>query len=195
MVVATGVASTRGLLVKGGDVLERAARTTEVLLDKTGTVTRGRPALGEVVALDAALGRDGALALTAAVERRSEHHVGRAIVEAAKLLPAKAEPRIASFRAVPGKGVVAQLDPDRDVTTPDPDPDRDHAPRPRSRQPRPIIALPPRLTSRASGGTGRHRPSPRAEPFARSCPWRTSSASRPPRPAVRCAPRGSPWRS
>jgi Cu2+-exporting ATPase len=114
MLVATGAASARGLLVKGGDVLERAARTTEVLLDKTGTATRGRPALAAVIALDPSLGRDGALALAAAVEARSEHHVGRAIVEAARGLPAPAGAGAASFRAVPGKGVVARLDRDRD---------------------------------------------------------------------------------
>ncbi len=108
VLVATGLASGRGLLVKGGDVLERAARVTDVLLDKTGTVTRGRPVLREVIALDAALGREGALALAASVERRSEHHVGRAIVEAAR---ASGVPELPAtgFRAIPGKGVIARV--------------------------------------------------------------------------------------
>jgi Cu2+-exporting ATPase len=112
VLVATGLASSRGLLVRGGDVLERAARVTDVLLDKTGTVTRGRPVLGEVVALDPVLGRDGALRLAAAVEARSEHHVGRAIVEAARVLPdvgAHAPPDVVDFRAVPGSGVTGTL--------------------------------------------------------------------------------------
>ena len=84
VLVATGLATARGLLVKGGDVLERAARATDVLLDKTGTVTRGRPVLREIVVLDAALGRDGALRLAAAVEvaerasRRAGHRRRRA---------------------------------------------------------------------------------------------------------------------
>jgi Cu2+-exporting ATPase len=108
VVVATGSATARGLLVRGGDVLERAARTTDVLLDKTGTATRGRPVLREVVALDPALGRDCALALAAAVERRSEHHVGRAIVEAARGVPLQREVEVREFRAVPGRGVVAR---------------------------------------------------------------------------------------
>ncbi len=108
IIVATGLATSRGLLVKGGDVVERAGKATDVLLDKTGTVTRGRPVLREVLALDAALGRDGALALAAAVEARSEHHVGRAIAEAGRALGG---PRIAvtDFRAVPGRGVVATV--------------------------------------------------------------------------------------
>ncbi len=120
VIVATGLASGRGLLVRGGDVLERAARVTDVLLDKTGTATRGRPVLTEVVALDSFLGRDGALALGAAVERSSEHHVGRAIVEAARALPREppSPPAGTDFRAIPGKGVVARVhgsDHDRDL--------------------------------------------------------------------------------
>ncbi|BDG01905.1 heavy metal translocating P-type ATPase [Anaeromyxobacter oryzae] len=107
VLVATGAATTRGILVKGGDVLERAAKATDVLLDKTGTVTRGRPALREVVPLAPGLDRDGALALAAAVERRSEHHVGRAVAEAARALVAGAEREATGFRAVPGQGVVA----------------------------------------------------------------------------------------
>jgi Cu2+-exporting ATPase len=116
VVVATGMASGRGVLLKGGDVIENAARVTEVLLDKTGTVTRGRPELREVMALDPVLGRDGALALAAAVERRSEHGVGRAIAEAARPLPAGPEPE--GFRAVPGKGVVARVPGAADPLTP-----------------------------------------------------------------------------
>jgi P-type Cu2+ transporter len=110
VLVATGVATARGLLVKGGDVLERAGEATDVLLDKTGTVTRGRPALREVIPLDGALDADAALALAAAVERRSEHHVGRAIADAARGLPAGVEPAVDGFRAVPGRGVVAKVD-------------------------------------------------------------------------------------
>jgi Cu2+-exporting ATPase len=111
VIVSTGLATARGLLLKGGDVVERAGRTTDVLLDKTGTVTRGRPVLREVVALDPSLGPDGALALAAAVERRSEHHVGRAIVEAARgLAGGAAAVEVTEFRAVPGRGVVAAVD-------------------------------------------------------------------------------------
>ena len=115
VLLATGLASARGLLVKGGDALEAAGAVRQVLLDKTGTVTRGRPALRTLLDLapppDAAGARDGALlGLAAAVERRSEHHVGRAVVEAARALPAAAEPLVEGFRAVPGRGVEASVD-------------------------------------------------------------------------------------
>ncbi len=109
VLLATGLATARGLLVKGGDALEAAGRATEVVLDKTGTVTRGRPALRRLVALE---GGDEAalLRLAAAVERRSEHHVGRAVVEAARALPAAVEPRVEALRVVPGRGVGALVD-------------------------------------------------------------------------------------
>jgi len=122
VLVATGLAGARGILLAGGDVLERAGRVTDALLDKTGTVTRGRPALVEVVALGAGGGAEAAgagpggraagdgalLALAGSVESRSEHHVGRAISAAAREVDEEAplvEP--GSFRAHPGLGVEA----------------------------------------------------------------------------------------
>jgi P-type E1-E2 ATPase len=83
-----------------------------VVFDKTGTLTRGRPALRELVAL-APLSPAELLRLAAAVERRSEHHLGRAVVEAARALPdgaVGAEPAVEGFRAHPGLGVTAQVE-------------------------------------------------------------------------------------
>jgi Cu2+-exporting ATPase len=126
VLVSTGLATARGLLVKGGDVLERAAAVTDVLLDKTGTATRGRPVLRDVVPIAAGVGREAALAMAAAVERRSEHHVGRAVAEAARELDAV--PEVTEFRAVPGRGVSAILV----STTPTPEEGSRHqAPGPR----------------------------------------------------------------
>ena len=135
VLLATGAASARGLLVRGGDVFERAARVRDVVLDKTGTVTLGRPSLREVVVVGAAGDAAGggarapggqgegpppadrpappspeaALRIAAAVERRSEHSVGRAVAEAARALPGP-DPAVAGFRAVPGRGVEAVVD-------------------------------------------------------------------------------------
>ncbi len=108
VLVATGVAGGRGILLRGGDVLERAARVTDAVLDKTGTLTRGRPTLAAAIPLDPALEPAALLQLAAAAERRSEHHLAAAIREASAALPAAAgEPD--AFRAVPGRGVVASL--------------------------------------------------------------------------------------
>jgi len=114
VLLATGVATSRGLLLKGGDVFERAALANEALLDKTGTVTRGRPELRVVVVVAGGLAAEEALRLAAAVERRSEHSLGRAVVEAARELPdgpePGPEPEVAGFAAVPGRGVEARVD-------------------------------------------------------------------------------------
>jgi len=104
VLLATGEATARGLLARNGDVLERAAGATHVVLDKTGTLTRGRPVLREVVLFEGAPARDEVVRLVAAVERRSEHSLGKALVEAARALPGP-DREVQEFRAVPGRGV------------------------------------------------------------------------------------------
>ena len=80
--VGTGRGAELGILVKGGSVLEAASRVDTVLLDKTGTLTQGKPALTDVVDISGR-GERALLALVAAVERHSEHPVARAIVDGA----------------------------------------------------------------------------------------------------------------
>lgn len=98
-------AGRRGLLIKGGLPLEAAARVKTVALDKTGTITIGRPRVQAVEALD---GFDAArlLQVTAAVEEHSEHPLARAIVNEARERGI-AYPAAGSFRAIPGKGARA----------------------------------------------------------------------------------------
>jgi P-type Cu+ transporter len=83
IMVATGRGAERGILIKGGEALETAARIDTVVLDKTGTVTHGRPVVSRVSARDGWSERD-LLALAAGAERYSEHPFGKAIVEAAR---------------------------------------------------------------------------------------------------------------
>ncbi len=107
VLLATGVATARGLLVKGGDVFERAAGVDRAFLDKTGTVTRGRPGLREVIPVEepGPGGAERALRVAASVERRSEHSLGKAVLEAARALPGDPLPDATGFRAEPGRGV------------------------------------------------------------------------------------------
>jgi Cu2+-exporting ATPase len=93
--------------VKGADVLDRIAAATDAVLDKTGTLTRGRAALREVVVLDGRSSRDELVVIAAAVERRSEHSLARAVVEAAG--PRSAVPAAEEFAAFPGQGVAARV--------------------------------------------------------------------------------------
>ncbi|MRS98039.1 heavy metal translocating P-type ATPase [Ralstonia pickettii] len=109
MIASIGAAARRGLLIKGGKYLEALARASVVVLDKTGTLTLGRPAITDVIALDAELGADQVLALAATAERYSEHPLADAVRVAATesgLRPAEPE----HFEAMPGSGVRVRLD-------------------------------------------------------------------------------------
>jgi Cu+-exporting ATPase len=108
IMVATGAAARRGILVKGGAALEALARVDAAVLDKTGTVTAGRP---EVSAVLPAPGIDehALLAAAAAAERASEHPLGEAIVRAAAARGVPASMAL-NFRATVGAGVSAIVD-------------------------------------------------------------------------------------
>ena len=108
IMVATGVGAARGVLFKGGAALERAHALQVVVLDKTGTITEGKPAL---VAVHVVGGHDEGrvLSLAAAVESSSEHPLAEAIVEGARGRGAPA--RIArDFQAIPGRGARAEVE-------------------------------------------------------------------------------------
>ncbi|WP_437994306.1 heavy metal translocating P-type ATPase [Sorangium sp. So ce145] len=105
--VGTGRGAELGVLVKGGAALEAASRVDTVLLDKTGTLTSGRPELTDVVDL-AGHGEAALLGLVAAAERESEHPVARAIVEGARGRGVGMEPASA-FRAEIGHGIEARV--------------------------------------------------------------------------------------
>jgi Cu+-exporting ATPase len=107
IMVGTGKGAERGILVKGGEALEEAHKLTTVVLDKTGTLTRGEPRLTDVIPTNG-LSEDALLALAAAAERGSEHPLGEAIVAGAQErglgLP---EPE--NFDAPTGRGVRATV--------------------------------------------------------------------------------------
>lgn len=108
MLATIGAAAKRGILIKGGKHVETLARADVLLLDKTGTLTLGRPQLTDVVPLNG-LSRDAILALTASVERDSEHPLAEAVRRAAteRHLPVT-EPQ--QFETIPGQGIRARLD-------------------------------------------------------------------------------------
>ncbi|NMR20647.1 cation-translocating P-type ATPase [Cellulomonas fimi] len=107
VVAGIGRAAKDGILIKGGEFLESSARIDVVAVDKTGTLTEGRPYLTDVVVLDPALDRAQVLTWAAAAEAGSEHPLARPVLAAAVAegvgtpgLPEVTEP-------VPGKGIVA----------------------------------------------------------------------------------------
>jgi HflK protein len=98
-----------GILVKGGDVLERLAHVKTVAFDKTGTLTAGRPAVATIVPVTG-FSADEVLRFAAAVERRSEHAFGRAIVAETERRGLQI-PAADGFTPKPGLGVIAGVGP------------------------------------------------------------------------------------
>lgn len=110
IMVGMGKGAEAGILFKNSEALERAHRLTAVVLDKTGTLTRGEPGVTDiVVAEQAALSETELLALAASAERGSEHPLGQAIVGAARARTLMlADPQ--DFEAVTGQGVRARVE-------------------------------------------------------------------------------------
>jgi Cu+-exporting ATPase len=110
IMAGTGRGAERGILIKGGEPLETAARIDTVVLDKTGTITTGKPVVKRVRALNG-YSEEALVRLAAAVERWSEHPVAHAIVNRAAALHQEGLAPEAStgFRAIPGKGAEAMV--------------------------------------------------------------------------------------
>ncbi len=108
IMVGTGKGAEHGILIRDAAALEQAHRLQLVVLDKTGTLTQGRPTLTDVIPLNGTT-QEEALRLAASVERGSEHPIGAAIVEGAKergIEPSDTQ----EFQAAPGLGVRARVD-------------------------------------------------------------------------------------
>ena len=119
VMVGTGAASRRGILIRNAEVLERIGRASRVVFDKTGTLTKGKPV---VTSLAPAPGytQETLLQLAASVELPSEHPIGKAIVREAIARGLPPLP-MTSFLAIPGRGVQGQVNGqtivlDRDLT-------------------------------------------------------------------------------
>jgi Cu+-exporting ATPase len=107
VMVATGRGAQLGLLIKGGEALQRAGDVTTVVLDKTGTVTEGRPAVTEVVlAPDAKGSSDDLLRLVASLEASSEHPLAEAIVRHAREERGLTLAAVEGFQSFTGLGAV-----------------------------------------------------------------------------------------
>jgi len=103
VMVATGRGAELGLLIKGGEVLEKLRNVNTLVLDKTGTVTEGKPSVTGTN-LD-----DAALRLAAAAESRSEHPLGRAVVAYA-MSRGLVLPAVREFQSVTGRGIEANVE-------------------------------------------------------------------------------------
>ena len=108
IMVGTGKGAENGILFKGGEHLENAHRVQDVILDKTGTITKGEPAVTDVIVFPDWRGaEEELLTLAASVEQASEHPLGQAIVNHAKEKGLELAVA-ADFQAIPGHGIVAR---------------------------------------------------------------------------------------
>ena len=109
VMAGTGRGAELGILVKTSESLEIAGQIDTIILDKTGTLTRGQPAVTEIVPLAEGWTEEQVLALAASVEAGSEHPLGEAITAAAKTRALNLQ-TVDRFRSSSGKGVSAELD-------------------------------------------------------------------------------------
>jgi P-type Cu+ transporter len=103
IMVGTGVGATKGILIKNADSLERAKHIQVVILDKTGTITEGKPSVTDYFPL-AGIDRRILLQRASSLENKSEHPLGRAIVEYARSLSIEPE-SVTHFDSFPGVGL------------------------------------------------------------------------------------------
>ncbi|MCZ7532476.1 MAG: cation-translocating P-type ATPase [Acidimicrobiia bacterium] len=110
IVAGIGRAARNGILIKGGEYLETAAKISAVAVDKTGTLTEGRPQLTDVVVVDPAYDRTEVLRWAAAAEAGSEHPLARPILDSAKEEGVGPEGIPGDVTPVPGKGIVSDVE-------------------------------------------------------------------------------------
>ncbi len=107
IMVGTGKGAENGILIKSGEALESAHKTTTVVLDKTGTITEGKALVTDIFALDGHT-QDELLRLAASAEKGSEHSLAAAIVEEARRKNLSLE-NVTNFEALPGRGIRASI--------------------------------------------------------------------------------------
>ena len=107
VLIFTTMASTKGILIRGGEVIENISKLTYVIFDKTGTITVGKPVLKEVILMDPDLNKEHMLTIAASIESLSEHSIGHAITEAAKGLNLS---HVSGFKVIPGRGIEGVID-------------------------------------------------------------------------------------
>ncbi|MBP0019721.1 MAG: copper-translocating P-type ATPase [Cyanobacteria bacterium SBLK] len=111
IMVGTGKGAENGILIKGAESLETAHKLQAIVLDKTGTITKGKPSVTDYITVNGiAEGNEiDLLSLAAAVEKSSEHPLGQAIAEYAREQGIKSFPEVTNFEAIAGMGVEGKV--------------------------------------------------------------------------------------
>lgn len=109
IMAAIGQATKHGVIIRSGEALEKMGKVDTIAFDKTGTLTYGRLDVSDIISFDGTVGRTELLALAASAESRSEHPLGKAIVEYAR---AEEVPlaEATAFKMTAGKGIYSEVD-------------------------------------------------------------------------------------
>lgn len=107
VMVGVGKGAQNGILVKNAESLEKLNKIDVLIIDKTGTITEGKPSLDQVITLDA--NREEVLIFAASLSQRSEHPLGKAVVDAAQLEGLKIL-MVDEFETIVGKGVIGKVE-------------------------------------------------------------------------------------
>lgn len=107
IMVGTGKGAEKGILIKGGEHLEKTHKLTAVVLDKTGTITKGQPDVTDVIAFNGFVDKE-ILAIAGSAEKNSEHPLAEAIVKAAQAAGLEIN-AVSDFAAIPGHGIQAKV--------------------------------------------------------------------------------------
>lgn len=108
IMVGTGKGAKQGVLIKEARVLEEMHKVTTLVIDKTGTITKGKPEMQGVVATSESYSEDEVLQIAASLEENSEHPLATAIVGAAKQKQVNTE-KVVDFNSVTGKGITGKI--------------------------------------------------------------------------------------
>ncbi|MFZ9502452.1 MAG: heavy metal translocating P-type ATPase [Beijerinckiaceae bacterium] len=108
--VGTGAAARAGILIRDAEALERGREIDVVILDKTGTLTQGKPRVSEVLLAASDMGEDALLRLVAAAQQGSEHPLARAILQRHAESADPALARVEDFHALVGRGLLARVE-------------------------------------------------------------------------------------
>jgi Cu+-exporting ATPase len=109
IMVGMGKGAQNGILIKNGEELETACKINTIVLDKTGTITTGKPEVTDIILLNHLLDENEVLRLAAIAEKKSEHPLGAAIYQKGKEKLAAEIDEPEKFEAIPGKGIYAEF--------------------------------------------------------------------------------------
>ena len=109
IMVGTGKGAENGVLIKGGEALETAHMINTIVFDKTGTITKGKPVVTDIVTAGREISEEELLVIAASAEKGSEHPLGEAIVKCAEEKNLKFK-FIEEFKAIPGHGIEVKID-------------------------------------------------------------------------------------